>query len=478
MRTPSDLMKHVRESGIRMVALRFVDLFGRWHTLTIPASKVTEDLFVLGEPFDGSSVPGFKSTESGDMVLLPEVETAVMDPFAEAPTLSVICTVAEADTREPFVRDPRGVAKKADEAMRKLGFATESKWGPEFEFYVFERVDYENGVNRAGYFIDAPEGYWNRHLTEGNGYGEYPLVQGGYHLTPPLDRTADLRAEICEHLEEAGIMVHYHHHEVGGPGQCEIEIEFLDTVRAGDAVMYIKYVTRNTAAARGLMATFMPKPMAGVAGNGMHFHQFFFKDGEPVFWDGREGRYANLSDTALHYIGGLLKHGSALLAFTNPSTNSYRRLVPGFEAPVKAFFSLANRSAAIRVPKYATTPETKRIEFRPPDATCNPYLAMAAMIMAGLDGVANEIDPAEHGFGPFDVDVFKLPPEERDEIASLPASLEEAVEALRADHDFLLREGVFTEDMIMSYCDALYKNEVLPLKGRPHPFEFERSLHC
>ncbi len=478
MNSPADLIKLVQENGIRMVALRFVDLFGHWHTLTIPAAKVNEELFTLGEPFDGSSIPGFKTTESGDMVLLPDVSTAVHDPFIALPTLSVVCTVAEADTREPFARDPRGIARKAEQAMKKLGFADKAMWGPEFEFYVFDSVNYQSDINVAGYSIESPEAYWNRHLDRENCNYEVPLRQGGYHATPPLDRTNALRGEISEHVIAAGFDVHYHHHEVGGPGQCEIEIEFLDTVRAGDAVMYIKYATKCAAAEHGMIATFMPKPMFNVAGSGMHFHQFFYMNGKPVFWDEHQKNYANFSQTGLYYIGGLLKHGGALLALTNPSTNSFRRLVPGFEAPVKAFFSLANRSAAIRIPKYATTPDSKRMEFRPPDATCNPYLAMSAMLMAGLDGVINKIDPMANGYGPFDFDVFKSPAEVRDKIVSLPTSLEEAIDALRSDHDFLLREGVFTKDMIMSYCDHLYEKEVLPIKGRPHPFEFERSLHC
>ncbi|GAB4152683.1 MAG: type I glutamate--ammonia ligase [Planctomycetota bacterium] len=478
MKTPADMMNLVREEGFRMVALRFVDLFGHWHTLTIPSSKVNEDLFVLGEAFDGSSIPGFKTTEAGDMVLLPDIETAVRDPFAEIPTLNVICTVAEADTRAPFARDPRGIARKAEHHMSEIGFADRACWGPEFEFYVFDRVLYENGINKAGYSIDSPEGFWRRHLDSADGYGEFPLPQGGYHQTAPMDKFFDLRCQISELAEEAGYDVHYHHHEVGGPGQLEIEIEFQNTVRAGDAVVYLKYLTKNVCAERGYMATFMPKPMFGLAGSGMHFHQFFFMGDKPVFWDEAQKNYANFSTVGLHYIGGLLKHGAALLAFTNPSTNSFRRLVPGFEAPVKAFFSLANRSAAIRIPKYATTPELKRLEFRPPDATCNPYLAMAAQLMAGLDGVEKKIDPTENGFGPFDVNVFNLPPEQRDAIKSLPTSLEEAIEALRNDHDFLLKGGVFTKDMILSYCNFLYEKEVLPLKGRPHPYEFERSLHC
>ncbi|MDZ7814593.1 MAG: type I glutamate--ammonia ligase [Planctomycetota bacterium] len=481
METPSDFMNFVKEQNIRMVALRFVDLYGHWHTLTIPASKVNDELFTMGEPFDGSSIPGFKTTEAGDMVLLPDVETVVRDPFAEFPTLSVICTVAEADTREPFVRDPRGIAAKAEKALSSLGIGDSASWSPEFEFYVFDRVLYENSVNKCGFHIESPEGFWHRHLDAADkdtGFGEYPLKQGGYHQTTPMDRLFDLRSEICEFGEDAGIDVHYHHHEVGGPGQCEIEIEFLNTVKAGDAVLYLKYLTRNVAASRGLLATFMPKPMYNVAGSGMHFHQHLFNGDKPLFWDYEQKNYADLSDLALYYIGGLLKHGPALLAFTNPSTNSYRRLVPGFEAPVKSFFSLGNRSAAVRVPKYATTPESKRMEFRPPDASCNPYLAMAAQLMAGIDGIVNKFDPREHGYGPFDVDVFKLPKEERDKIHSLPTDLSEAIQALREDHEFLLREGVFSADMINSYCEHLFQKEVQPIKGMPHPFEFERSLHC
>jgi len=456
---------YVREHGIRMIDLKFCDLWGRWRHLTLAASEFTTDFMEAGVGFDGSSV-GLKNVKAGDMVLVPDLSTGFMDPFWEAPTLSFICSTREADTKAIFARDPRNIAVRAEEVLRESGIADESLWGPEFEFYVFDSVAYENDVNRAGYRVDSCEADW--HSADG-GQGYYIPPHGGYHAIPPKDRLYNLRSQIALHLEAMGVAVKYHHHEVGGPGQSEIEIPLAGLVRSGDVTMIAKYVAKMTAHARGQTVTFMPKPLYGEAGNGMHFHQTLFKDGGNLFYDA--AGYGGLSQIALYYIGGLLKHGPALLALVSPSTNSYRRLVPGFEAPVNLFFSVGNRSAAIRVPKYATTSASKRIEFRPPDATCNVYLALAAQLLAGLDGIINEIDPTAEGFGPIDANVFAWSEEERSVIKGLPTSLDEALRALEADHEFLLRGGVFDEGMLADWIDHKRHHEEYAVRTRPHPYE-------
>lgn len=457
---------HVRESGIRMIDLKFSDLWGRWHHVTLSASEFTPALMSAGVGFDGSSV-GLRSVKSGDMVLIPELTTGVRDPFWEVPTLSFICSVVEADSKAPFFRDPRVIAQRAEAYMQATGIADESRWGPEFEFYVFENVAYENGVNAASYRVDSAEADW--HSKEG-GLGHYVPLHGGYHAIPPKDQLSGLRTRITLVLEGMGVPVKYHHHEVGGPGQCEIETPLMGLLAAADAVQVIKYVSRLVARQSGQAVTFMPKPLYGEAGSGMHFHQHLFLKRVNQFYDPKG--YSLLSRTALHYIGGLLLHAPALLAFTNPSTNSYRRLVPGYEAPVNCFFSTGNRSAAIRVPKYATQPDAVRMEFRPPDATCNPYLAMAAMLMAGLDGVRRGIDPAEHGFGPIDENIFSWPAEKRATIKALPTSLGDACAALKADQAFLLEGGVFDEELIGDWIKAKLAEHYAVLE-RPHPYEVQ-----
>lgn len=456
---------YAREHGVRMIDLKFCDLWGRWRHLTLAASEFTADFMDEGVGFDGSSV-GLKSVKAGDMVLVPDLTTGFMDPFWEEPTLSFICSTREADTKAIFARDPRNIAVRAEEVLRGSGIADESLWGPEFEFYVFDSVTYENDVNRAGYCVDSCEADW--HSADG-GQGCYITPHGGYHAIPPHDRLYNLRSQMVLHLEAMGIAVKYHHHEVGGPGQSEIEIPLMGLVRSGDVTMLTKYVARMTAYTRGQTVTFMPKPLYGEAGNGMHFHQTLLKDGRNLFYDATG--YGGLSQTALYYIGGQLRHGAALLALTSPSTNSYRRLVPGFEAPVNLFFSLGNRSAAIRVPKYATTPAHKRIEFRPPDATCNVYLALAAQLLAGLDGILNEIDPTTEGFGPIDANVFAWSEEERSTIKGLPASLDEALRSLEADHEFLLRGGVFDEGLLADWINHKRYKEEYAVRNRPHPYE-------
>lgn len=457
---------YVRESGIRMIDLKFSDLWGRWRHVTISASEFTPQLMASGVGFDGSSV-GLRGVKSGDMALIPDLTTGVVDPFCEAPTLSFICSVVEADTKQSFARDPRVIAQRAEAAMRSTDIADESRWGPEFEFYVFDSVAFDNRVNVASYRVDSCEADW--HSPEG-GHGHYVPLHGGYHAIPPKDQLAGLRTRIAIALESMGVPVKYHHHEVGGPGQCEIETPLMGFMAAADAVQVIKYVSRMVARQAGQTVTFMPKPLFGEAGSGMHFHQHLFRKGVNQFYDPKG--YGLLSTTALHYIGGLLFHAPAVMAFTNPSTNSYRRLVPGYEAPVNCFFSTGNRSAAIRVPKYATDPQAVRMEFRPPDATCNPYLAMAAMLMAGLDGVRRGINPTDNGFGPIDENIFSWSAEQRATIKALPTSLGEACAALQADHAFLLAGDVFDEEMIQDWIRAKLAEHYAVLE-RPHPYEVQ-----
>ncbi|MFZ2492236.1 MAG: type I glutamate--ammonia ligase [Thermoanaerobaculia bacterium] len=455
---------YIRREELRMVDLKFSDLWGRWHHVTIPAGQFTEHLMRDGVGFDGSSV-GLKSVKSGDMVLLPDLSTAFRDPFYRHPTLSFICSAYEADTKSPFAFDPRNIVRRAEEYLKTTGVADQSIWGPEYEFYVFNDVSIENGVNVASYRVDSSEADWNSATA---GHGHLIPLHGGYHAIPPKDSLHNLRSEICIELENLGVEVKYHHHEVGGPGQCEIETPLFGILQAGDATQIIKYVVKNVAVRHGQTATFMPKPLFGEAGSGMHFHQMLKKGGKNVFYD--PNGYGCLNELAFHYIGGILKHGPALLAITNPSTNSYRRLVPGFEAPVSAIFSLGNRSAAIRVPKYADQEDTARFEFRPPDATCNVYLALAAQLMAGLDGIRNKIDPREEGFGPIDKNVFALTEEERKKIKSLPTSLSEACDALERDHEFLLQGDVFDAEQLADYIKHLRADDAA-VRNRPHPYE-------
>ncbi len=456
----------VSANGIRMVDLKFSDLWGRWHHVTISAQEFKPALMKAGVGFDGSSV-GLKSVKSGDMALIPDLSTGSMDPFCEVPTLSFFCNTIEADSKQLFPSDPREINRRAEAFLVTSGIADESRWGPEFEFYIFNDVSFENGINVASYSVDSVEANW--HNAQG-GHGHFIPIHGGYHAIPPKDQLYNIRSKMSVTLEELGIPVKYHHHEVGGPGQCEIETPMMKLLPACDAAMMIKYVTKMVAHEAGQTVTFLPKPLYGEAGNGMHFHQQLFGNGKNLFYDPDNSML--LSETALHYICVLLMQARAVLAFTNPSTNSYRRLVPGFEAPVNAFFSLGNRSAAIRIPKYATDPGEVRFEFRPPDATCNPYLATAAMLMAGLDGIRRKIDPTREGFGPIDDNIFSWPPEKRATIKSLPTSLEEALKALAADYQFLLEGNVFTKELVFDWIKAK-TNEDYQIRTRPHPYEIE-----
>ena len=464
--TLNEATAFVHDKYIEMIDLKFSDLWGRWHHVTLTSAQFSPRTLTSGVGFDGSSV-GLKSVKSGDMALIPDLATGFVDPFWDVPTLSFICSTVEADTKQFFPRDPRVILQRAEEHLKASGIADRSMWGPEFEFYIFDRVTMENNSHAAIYNVESSEANWNNGQP---GQGHYIPVHGGYHAIPPRDQSYTLRTEMARLLQTCGIPVKYHHHEVGGPGQCEIETPLLGALAAADAAMLIKYIAKMVAFKAGKTVTFLPKPLFGEAGSGMHFHQQLLKNDVNVFYEASSGNL--LSQTALYYIGGLLTHAPAVLALTNPSTNSYRRLVPGYEAPVNAFFSTGNRSAAIRVPKYATEPDQVRFEFRPPDATCNPYTAMAAMLMAGIDGIRRRIDPTVAGFGPIDVDIFALPEEERRKIKRLPTSLGEALTALKEDHDFLLEGDVFGEEMLLEWIRTKSKEEY-EIQIRPHPYEIE-----
>ena len=462
------LKAEIKRRGIKLVDLKFTDFLGRWHRLTVPASSADSKLFSVGLGFDGSNFAGLKTVELGDLSLVPDLSTGFVDPFSAAPTVCFICDIVEADSKNPFPRDPRHIARKAEAFLKKTGIADLSLWGPEFEYYVFDEVLVDTSNLSFGYEI-AP--------CEGENKGSFGLkTHGGYHALPPEDKLAGVRDRTVVLLEEAGIGIKYHHHEVGGHGQGEIEVKFAPLTRMGDIAMIVKYFVRMAADEAGMIATFMPKPIHNEAGNGMHFHQHLFKKGKPLFYS--KNAYAGLSKTALQYIAGLLYHSPALLALTNPSTNSYKRLVPGFEAPVNSFFSLGNRSAAIRIPKYASSPEKKRIEYRPPDATGNIYLTMAAQLMAGIDGIRNKLDPKELGFGPFDVNVFEMTDKERGKIKALPRSLAEALHKLEKDNKFLLQGDVFDATMIEDWIALKFDKDVWPVRNRTHPLEVQLYLDC
>ena len=465
-RSFDDAASYIRDHGIVMVDLKFCDLWGRWHHVTLPAPRFTRGLLERGVGFDGSSV-GFKTVSAGDMVLQPDLEAAFPDPFHDVPTLSFICRTLEADTRQPFPYDPRNIARRAEAFLRDTGIGDRSVWGPEFEFYLFDGVSFENSLNTASYRVESSEGGWNSRSL-GSGY-TIP-AHGGYHAIPPHDHLHNARTKICLALAEMGVEVKYHHHEVGGPGQCEIEIPLLPLAQATDAILLVKYVVRMTAIQLGMTATFLPKPLHGEAGSGMHFHQCLWKGTTNLFHDA--SGYGAMSETGRQFIAGILAHGGAVMAWTNASTNSYRRLVPGFEAPVSAIYSIGNRSAAIRIPKYANQPESSRFEFRPPDATGNPYLMVAAQLMAGLDGIRKQMDPTALGFGPVDEDIFTWGAEKRAQIRALPTSLGQSIDALEADHAFLLEGDVFSADIVERWI-ARKRAEERDVLNRPHPYEIE-----
>lgn len=471
--TAADILTLIQEKNIQMVDFRLVDMPGRQHHVTIPAAEVDEDMLTLGVAFDGSSIQGFRGIEESDMVMRADLNTAYVDAFTAVPTLDLNCDIYE-PSGVRYNRDPRFIAQKAEAFMRQSGVATEAYFGPELEFFIFDDVRFDSSQSGAFYAIDSSEANWNTGKDEGGNLAYKVKNKGGYFPVQPTDSQHDIRTEMVLELMKAGIRVERHHHEVASAGQAEINFRFDTLTSVADTVLLYKYIVRNVARKHGKVATFMPKPVFGDNGSGMHVHQSLFKDGVPLFFE--EGQYGNMSKMALNYIGGILKHAPAILAFATPSTNSFKRLVPGYEAPVNLVFSKGNRSAAVRVPVAAVTPKTARIEFRTPDCTANPYLAFAAMLLAGLDGIRNNIDPTQLGYGPMDKNIYELSAEEKANVRSVPGSLDEVLEALEADHEFLLEGGVFDRDFIHTWIDFKRSNEVQPMKLRPHPLEFQMYL--
>ena len=464
--SPADVQKMAKDAGAQIVDLRFIDLPGVWQHFSLPIRNLTDDLFEDGLGFDGSSVRGYQQIQESDMLLKPDPETAKIDPFMSATTLTLICNVFDPVTLEPYTRDPRFIAAKAEDYLRSTGIADTSYWGPEAEFFIFDDVRYEQTSNTGFYKVDSKEAIWNSAREENPNLGYKLRHKEGYFPVPPADSLQDIRSEMIIEMEKLGIEIDLHHHEVGTAGQGEIGMRF-DTLKSmADKVLYYKYIIKNVARRHNKTATFMPKPLFGDNGSGMHTHQSLWKDGTNLFFE--DGKYAGLSDTARYYIGGILKHAPALLALTNPTTNSYRRLVPGFEAPVTLVYSQRNRSAAIRIPLYTKSAKGKRIEFRCPDPSCNPYLAFPALLMAGLDGIQNKIDPGE----PMDKDLYDLEPEDAAKLRSTPGSLAEVLDTLEANHDFLLKGDVFTPDVIETWIAYKRERELAPVNLRPVPYEF------
>jgi glutamine synthetase len=463
-----EVQRYVKDEGVRFIDVRFCDLPGIMQHFNVPVESVDDAFFTEGQMFDGSSIRGFQAIHESDMKLVPDPATAFLDPFRVEKTLVMNFSIRDPFTDEPYSRDPRQVAAKAENYLRSTGIADQVFFGAEAEFYVFDDVRFETKQNAGYYFIDSIEGAWNSGRTEEGGNRGYKTrYKGGYFPVPPLDHYADLRDKMSQTLMSVGLEVERAHHEVGTAGQAEINYKFNSLLHAADQVMLFKYVIKNEAWAAGKTATFMPKPLFGDNGSGMHCHQSLWKDGAPLFYD--ELGYAGLSDTARWYIGGLLAHAPAVLAFTNPTMNSYHRLVPGFEAPVNLVYSQRNRSACIRIPITGSNAKAKRLEFRVPDPSSNPYLAFSAMMMAGLDGIKNKIEPA----APVDKDLYELPPDEAADIPQVPSSLEGVLLALEADNDFLTEGNVFTPDLIETWVDYKRSNEIDPIRLRPHPHEFE-----
>ncbi|MFL5458853.1 MAG: type I glutamate--ammonia ligase [Myxococcales bacterium] len=471
-----DVLGFAADKKAVMVDLKFMDFVGLWQHFTIPIAELTEAVFEEGLGFDGSSIRGWAPIHASDMLVMPDPDTAVMDPFMKDATLSVICNITDPITKEPYSRDPRFIAQKAERYLKQSGVGDSAFYGPEAEFFIFDGVSYDTGPNHGHYKIESREGQWEtgaavEHNFDGKHHGTRPNLgykpryKEGYFPVAPIDSQQDLRTEMCRVMETVGIQVERQHHEVATAGQAEIDIRFNTLTKTADQLMWFKYIIKNVALRNGKTVTFMPKPLFGDNGSGMHTHQSIWKGGKPLFaGDG----YAGLSELALHYVGGILKHARALAALCNPTTNSYKRLVPGFEAPVNLAYSSRNRSAAIRIPMYSPSPKAKRIEFRSPDPSCNPYLAFAAMLMAGLDGVENRIDPGD----PLDKDIYGLSPEELKDVPKMPGSLEEALGELERDHEFLLKGDVFTEDVIDTWVEHKIEKELNPVRLRPTPTEF------
>jgi len=463
--TPEKVLAMAKEKGVKVVDLRFMDFPGMWQHFTVPIGELTEGSFEDGFGFDGSSIRGWQPINASDMLVIPDATTAKIDPFFKVPTLVLICDIADPITREAYTRDPRNIAKKVEAYLKSTGIGDTAFIGPEAEFFIFDDIRYDSQTNAAFYAIDSVEGIWNTGRCEEPNLGYKPRHKEGYFPVPPSDKFQDLRSDMLLTLESLGIDVECQHHEVATAGQAEIDMRFKPLLQMSDQLMWFKYVLKNVANNAGHTVTFMPKPLYGDNGTGMHTHVSIWKEGKPLF---AGDKYAGVSQEALWAMGGILKHCRALCAFTNPTTNSYKRLVPGFEAPVNLAYSSRNRSAAIRIPMYSASPKAKRIEFRTPDPSCNGYLAFSAIMMAVLDGIQNKIDPGD----PLDKNIYDLPPEELAEIPSAPGSLDAALAALAEDHAFLLKGDVFTKDVIDMWIDYKTENEVNPVKLRPHPHEF------
>jgi glutamine synthetase len=464
--TPTEVLKFAADRGAKILDLRFMDFPGLWQHLSVPISELSESLFTDGHGFDGSSIRGWQVINASDMLILPDPASARIDPFLKDPTLVMICDIVDPITRESYSRDPRNIAKKAEAHLKASGLADVAYFGPEAEFFIFDDIRYDSTENSSYYFVDSAEGQWNTGRVEGPNLGYKPRYKEGYFPVPPMDSQQDLRSEMVLLMEDVGIAVETHHHEVATAGQAEIDMRFDSLVNMADKLQWYKYIIKNVARRHNKTVTFMPKPLFNDNGSGMHTHQSLWKDGQPLFaGDG----YAGVSQMCLYYIGGILKHAPALCAFVAPTTNSYKRLVPGFEAPVNLAYSSRNRSAAVRIPMYSPSPKAKRIEVRFPDPACNAYLAFAALLMAGLDGIENRIDPGE----PLDKDIYGLSPAELSKVPSVPGSLEGALNALESDHEFLTKGDVFTQDVIETWLEYKRGREIDPVRLRPHPYEFK-----
>lgn len=462
---PKEVLQFASENDAKMVDLKFLDFIGIWQHFSVPMSELTEDSFEEGFGFDGSSIRGWQPIHASDMLVIPDPKTALMDPFTQIPTLSLICNIVDPITKENYSRDPRNIALKAEAYLKSTGIADTAYFGPEAEFFILDDIRFDSNEHSCYYFLDSIEGRWNSGRDENPNLGYKPRYKEGYFPVPPTDSMQDIRTEMVMVMMSLGIAVEAQHHEVATGGQAEIDMKYAPLTEMGDKLMWYKYIIKNVARRHGRTVTFMPKPIWNDNGTGMHTHQSLWKGGKPLF---AGDRYGGLSELALYYIGGILKHAPALCAFTNPTTNSYKRLVPGFEAPVNLAYSSRNRSASVRVPMYSPSPKAKRIEVRFPDPSCNGYITFAAMLMAGLDGIENKIDPGE----PLDKDIYSLGPEELANVPSVPGSLEGALDALEKDHEFLLKGDVFTPDVIETWIDYKRSKEIDELRLRPHPYEF------
>ncbi len=469
--TPKEVLKFTKEKNAKMVDFKFLDFVGIWQHFSVPVDELSEDLFEEGLGFDGSSIRGWQPIHASDMLVIPDPTTAIMDPFSQTPTMSLICNIVDPITKEAYSRDPRNIAQKAEAFLKSTGIGDVAYFGPEPEFFIFDDIRFSQGSNHGFYYIDSEEGAWNSGKEEMPNLGYKPRHKEGYFPVPPTDSQEDIRSEMCMIMEQVGIKVERQHHEVATAGQAEIDMRFDSLVKMGDKLMWFKYIVKNVAKRWKKTVTFMPKPIFGDNGSGMHVHQSIWKGGKPLF---AGSGYGGMSEMALHYIGGILKHARALNAFCNPGTNSYRRLVPGYEAPINLAYSSRNRSAAIRIPMYSPSPKSKRIEVRFPDPSCNGYLAFAAMLMAGLDGIQNKISPGD----PLDKDIYGLSPEELIKVPSACGTLEEALDALKNDHEFLLRGDVFTKDVIDTWIEYKKKNELDAVRLRPVPHEFYLYYDC